>query len=215
MQAPQADQTQRLIIDWVQSARRGSQRAYADLYHRFSPLVHSILLGRCRHAHAEELTQECFVLAFERLDQLKEPEKFGPWIATIARRITVSEPRFSPGAMAHESCTPHSAAAVTAPEQYLDVEIVLQALMALPEAYRETLILRLVEGLSGPEIAALTGLTHDSVRVNLHRGMEKLRQKLSITNADRQTSLAEQATRQASLAEQATRHTNKEPNHDE
>ena len=51
--------------------------------------------------------------------------------------------------------------------------------MSLPDAYRETLILRLVEGMTGPEIAARTGMTHGSVRVNLHRGMEQLRAKLS------------------------------------
>jgi len=44
---------------------------------------------------------------------------------------------------------------------------------------RETLILRLVEGLSGPEIAERTGLTPGSVRVNLHRGMQQLRERLS------------------------------------
>ena len=45
----------------------------------------------------------------------------------------------------------------------------------LPEAYRETMILRLVEGMTGPEIAHRTGLTSDSVRVNLCRGMKMLR----------------------------------------
>ena len=51
--------------------------------------------------------------------------------------------------------------------------------MSLSETYRETLILRLVEGMTGPEIAARTGMTHGSVRVNLHRGMEQLRAQLS------------------------------------
>ena len=48
----------------------------------------------------------------------------------------------------------------------------------LPEAYRETLVMRFVEGLTGPEIAELTGLTPGSVRVNLHRGVELLRARL-------------------------------------
>jgi RNA polymerase sigma-70 factor (ECF subfamily) len=38
--------------------------------------------------------------------------------------------------------------------------------------------LRLVEGLTGPEIAARIGLTPDSVRVNLHRGMKVLKERL-------------------------------------
>ena len=59
-----------------------------------------------------------------------------------------------------------------------DAHAALDAIRALPEAYRETLMLRLVEGLSGPEIATRTGLTPASVRVNLHRGMKLLREKL-------------------------------------
>jgi RNA polymerase sigma-70 factor (ECF subfamily) len=54
----------------------------------------------------------------------------------------------------------------------------LAAVRSLPETYREVLILRLVEGMSGPEIAARTGLTAGSVRVNLHRGMKLLKEKI-------------------------------------
>ena len=59
------------------------------------------------------------------------------------------------------------------------------AIRALPEAYRETLVLRLIEGMTGPEIARRTGLTPDSVRVNLCRGMKLLRQALDGTAATR------------------------------
>ena len=54
----------------------------------------------------------------------------------------------------------------------------LKTIRSLPDAYRETLVLRLVEGLTGPEIADRTGLTPASVRVNLHRGMKLLRDRL-------------------------------------
>ena len=53
-----------------------------------------------------------------------------------------------------------------------------EAVRALPEAYRETLLMRLVEGMTGPEIARQTGLTPESVRVNLCRGMKLLRTAL-------------------------------------
>jgi RNA polymerase sigma-70 factor (ECF subfamily) len=59
-----------------------------------------------------------------------------------------------------------------------DGAVILEVIRRLPEAYRETLILRLVEGMTGPEIAERTGLTAGSVRVNLHRGMQMLREKL-------------------------------------
>ena len=55
----------------------------------------------------------------------------------------------------------------------------MAVLRTLPETYRESLTLRLVEGMTGPEIAARLGLTHGSVRVNLHRGMRMLRERLT------------------------------------
>ena len=55
---------------------------------------------------------------------------------------------------------------------------ILDVIRKLPDAYRETLILRLVEGLTGAEIAVQCGLTPDSVRVNLCRGMKLLREAL-------------------------------------
>lgn len=163
----------------VREARRGEQHAYAFLYRRFAPLVHGILLGRCRPALADEATQECFALAFARLAQLKEEHKFGPWIATIARRMPMAATWEHPVGE-----PPERASTAASPEERADAERVLRALATLPEAYRETLTLRLVEGLGGPEIAALTGLTPESVRVNLHRGMAKLRAALGLERAD-------------------------------
>ncbi|HRQ71588.1 MAG TPA: sigma factor-like helix-turn-helix DNA-binding protein, partial [Phycisphaerales bacterium] len=55
---------------------------------------------------------------------------------------------------------------------------VLDAIRSLPEAYRDTLALRLIEQMPGPLIALRLGLTEGSVRVNLHRGMKLLRERL-------------------------------------
>jgi RNA polymerase sigma-70 factor (ECF subfamily) len=65
-----------------------------------------------------------------------------------------------------------------APHPEGEAVAVLAAIRRLPEAYREPLVLRLVEGMTGPEIAERTGLTAGSVRVNLHRGMQMLRERL-------------------------------------
>jgi len=70
-------------------------------------------------------------------------------------------------------------AASTRDADRLEALAILDAVRALPEAYRETLTLRLVEGMTGAEIAERTGLTPASVRVNLHRGMKLLREKLA------------------------------------
>ena len=67
------------------------------------------------------------------------------------------------------------------PGSQAEARIVLAAIQSLPDAYRETLSLRLVEGMTGPEIR--TGLTAESVRVNLHRGMKLLRERLGENQA--------------------------------
>lgn len=167
------------VASWTGDARRGSQAAYAWLYRRFLPLVHGILLGRFRPALADELCQECFATAFARLSQLQDDTRFGAWIATSARRI---QPRES-WREAQVDPPPGTASSDASPEDRTEAAHLLRAVVALPPAYRETLILRLVEGLSGPEIAALTGLTPDSVRVNLHRGMHRLRRSLGLAGA--------------------------------
>ena len=62
---------------------------------------------------------------------------------------------------------------------------ILDLIRSLPEAYRETLVLRFVEGMTGPEIASRTGLTAASVRVNLHRGVKLLREKMGVLSEAR------------------------------
>ena len=56
----------------------------------------------------------------------------------------------------------------------------LRAIRQLSPSYHETLVMRLVEGMSPVEIAATTGMTRGSVRVNLHRGLAQLRGILEI-----------------------------------
>lgn len=177
------------IARQVRDAQRGSQTAFAWLYRAFAPLVHTIHLGRAPHARAEELAQDTFATAFAQLGQLREATHFGPWIATIARR------HHGRSGLDEESLREDhdTASPAASPDDSAEAERVLRAIRTLPEAYRETLLLRLVEGLSGPEIAALTGLTAPSVRVNLHRGMAKLRATLGLSDAADASVSAEEA----------------------
>jgi RNA polymerase sigma-70 factor (ECF subfamily) len=156
----------------VQAARLGDRSAFGRLYDRFAPMVHGLLLARVPYAEVDDLVHEVFLQAMQRLATLREPAAFGPWIAAIARNR--ARDHFRRGAATVE--LPEHLAAAPHPEAR--AMEVLQAIRRLPEAYRETLVLRLVEGLTGPEIAERTGLTHGSVRVNLHRGMQMLRESL-------------------------------------
>ena len=156
----------------VRAARDGDRTAFGRLYERYGRVVHGILLARLPPHEVDDVVQEVFLTALERLASLRDPGAFGPWLAAIARNRASDQHRrrrehtaLSDEVLGRDSVAPEALA-------------VLELLRALPDAYRETLTLRLVEGMTGPEIAARTGLTPASVRVNLHRGMKLLRERL-------------------------------------
>ena len=155
----------------VCAAIAGDRPAFGELYVRYARMVHGILLAKVPPKDAEDLVQDVFISAMRQLRGLRTASAFRGWLCAIARnramdyfrRARESEP-------VEEIAAPRGAAN--------DAFLVLDAIRRLPEAYRETLILRLVEGMTGPEIAERTGLTADSVRVNLCRGMKMLRELL-------------------------------------
>jgi len=157
----------------VIAARGGDRDSFGELYKRYGRLIHGVLLARVPFAEVDDLVQDVFLRAMRRLDSLREPAAFGGWLVQIARNCAVDFHRRKPA--------PQETAdeASTADPDRAEALAVLAAIRTLPEAYREPLILRMVEGLTGPEIAGRTGLTHGSGRVNLHRGMKQLREILA------------------------------------
>src|SRR5207247_2563133 len=156
----------------VRAVVSGDQAAFARLYAEYVRMVHAIVLGRVPHRDVDDLVQDVFLTAYTRVAELRNPAAFGGWIAAIARnratdhlrqsREQVELPEDLPGGDPMQA------------ETFAGLEVVRK----LPEAYRETLLMRLVEGMSGAEIAERSGLTPASVRVNLHRGMKLLRERL-------------------------------------
>jgi RNA polymerase sigma-70 factor, ECF subfamily len=171
----------------VSDARTGDRVAFGRLYDRYARMVHGVLLARVPVGEVDDLVQDVFLLALRRLSTLRESGSFGAWLAVIARNLandyhrrSVPEDQLAPQGQRTDDTKEREIehGNISGDDQSPAVAI-LDAIRALPDAYRETLILRLVEGMTGPEIAARTGLTHGSVRVNLHRGMRQLRAKLS------------------------------------
>jgi RNA polymerase sigma-70 factor (ECF subfamily) len=157
---------------WVSSARGGDRGAFERLYERYAAMVHGILLSRVPRMDVEDLVQDVFVTVYRRLDTLRDPAAFAGWLAMIARNRATDHLR---RAFKTEELPEDLA---TEDPSELEAKAILAIIRELPEAYRETLVLRLVEGMTGPEIAARTGLTSGSVRVNLHRGMALLKKEL-------------------------------------
>ncbi|PYQ95119.1 MAG: sigma-70 family RNA polymerase sigma factor [Acidobacteria bacterium] len=156
----------------IRAVAAGDQDAFAQLYADYVRMVHAIVLGRVPHRDVDDLVQDVFLTAYTRVAELRNPAAFGGWIAAIARNRATDHLR-------------QSREQVELPEDLpggdpiqAETFAVLEVVRKLPEAYRETLLMRLVEGMSGAEIAERSGLTPASVRVNLHRGMKLLRERL-------------------------------------
>jgi len=156
----------------VSAVLAGEREVFARLYEMYAPMVHGILLARVPRDEVDDLIQDIFLHALRKLHTLRNAQAFGAWIAMIARNRAMD---FYRNSRATVEVTDQIAVARTPNKTAKEI---LDLIRKLPEAYRETLVLRFVEGMTGPEIAERTGLTPASVRVNLHRGMKMLRERL-------------------------------------
>lgn len=160
-----------LLLDRI---RAGEVEAFDEIYKMFAPMVHGIVLSRVPREDADDVTQEVFIAAYRHLNSLRDSNAIGPWLAKIARNLSAGLYR---GRRQDTELTENIRELRDSESQANEV---LAVILRMPVAYKETLVLRLVEGMTGPEIAEQTGMTPDSVRVNLHRGMKMLRKELGV-----------------------------------
>ena len=156
----------------VAKACRGDRRAFSSLHERYAPMVHAVLLARVPPGEAEDLVQDVFLRALENIHTLRDAGAIGGWLCTLARNRAADF---------HRRGVKHAPLPEDLPARgdgAFEARDVLAAIRALPETYAETIAMRLVEGMTGPEIAKATGMTPGSVRVHLHRGIKLLRARL-------------------------------------
>lgn len=158
----------------VRASRDGDRSAFGRLYALYSRMVHAIAIARVGPTDADDIVQDVFLTAMKQLHALRDESAFGGWLATIARNRANGHHRSAVEVVELDEELPREATQ----EQEHEARHVMAVIRSLSEAYRETLMMRLVEGMTGPEIAERTGLTPESVRVNLHRGMKLLREAL-------------------------------------
>jgi RNA polymerase sigma-70 factor (ECF subfamily) len=154
-------------------AQAGDRDAFGELYRRYVAMVHGILLARVHWAHVDDLAHDVFLTVMNRIGTLRHPGAFAGWLCAIARNRATDHARRAGNEV------PLDERVAGPDEDRSEALVILEVLRTLPETYRETLVLRLVEGMTGPEIASRTGMTSGSVRVNLHRGMRLLRERLN------------------------------------
>src|SRR5215469_6801119 len=140
---------------WVAAARAGDRAAFGHLYERYAGMVHGVLLSKVPAGDVDDLVQDVFIRALRRLSTLREDASFGPWLVAITRNVAHDYHRRSvPAEPLPDSASDQEIPCPTSGgDQDCPSVEVLNAVMSLAETYRETLILRLVEGMTGPEIA--------------------------------------------------------------
>lgn len=174
-------------VELIQLSRQGDQNAYGQIVERYQSLVCSIAYSRCGNLTlSEDLAQDAFIRAWQKLDDLKDISKFKSWISSIVRNLSNRALQRSVNnvnrathldAVAEISAEnpPPDEKAVSAEEETL----VWQALADIPENYREPLILYYREEQSVARVAAALDLSEDAVKQRLSRGRNLLRQHVA------------------------------------
>src|SRR5260370_35239199 len=124
----------------IEAVLNGERDRFEGLYEMYAPMVHGILLARVPRAEVDDLVQDIFLHALRKLHTLRNAAAFGGWLAMITRNRGMDFYRTSQAILEGTDKT-----AVAKPPNPTAMEI-LDLSRSLPEAYRETLVLRFVEG---------------------------------------------------------------------
>jgi RNA polymerase sigma-70 factor, ECF subfamily len=148
-----------------------------------------------RHQDAEDVTQEVFLRAYERFDQLRDSPRAGGWLRTVARNLSLNHlsryrsrwcffsELFGGGREDDEEREMEFPAGDSRPDTLDQADrriLVEQALQKLPAAQRVPLVLFHFEELTYEEIAAKLGVSLGKVKIDIFRGREALRGKLRL-----------------------------------
>jgi RNA polymerase sigma factor (sigma-70 family) len=165
----------------------GDHDAFRQIVERYQNLICALAFSACGNiAKSEDLTQETFLVAWQRLRELQEPSNLKAWLCGIVRNLARNSARKQQPqqlADAASNDTNLDAVAATSPpdEQLVareEAAIVEQALLTIPETYREPLVLFYREEQSVQSVADAMGISADAVRQRLSRGRNLLRNEV-------------------------------------
>jgi len=158
-------------------AQAGDHAAFEQLYRRNAGRVYALCLrmsGRVRTA--EELTQEAFVRAWEKLGSFRGESLFSTWLSRLTINVVLGRKRKEARRPTHED---HERVLEQKPvdsDLHLDLE---EAIAKLPQRARSVFVLHDIEQYSHNEIADLTGMAAGTSRAQLFRARRLLREALN------------------------------------
>ena len=169
----------------VAQVRLGDRDAFGQIVARYQALICALAYNATGSvAQSEDLAQEAFVVAWKQLSALREPEKLRTWLCGIVRNLgrrAHRDEKFEPVLQA-EPLDPSLAAPEPHPlDQAISREeegILWRQLEAIPDTYREPLILFYREHASIEQVALALELSEDAVRQRLTRGRGLLQERV-------------------------------------
>jgi RNA polymerase sigma-70 factor, ECF subfamily len=166
----------------VRGARDGSVDSFERLYRENVDRIYALCLRMSGDAaRAEELTQDVFVRAWEKLDTFRGDSAFSTWLHRLAVNVVLgtrrSDGRRGARVMLAEDLTVFEAKRAVTPRDgdRMDLEA---AVATLPDATRTVFVMHDVEGYTHDEIARLTGRAEGTCKTLLHRARKALRERL-------------------------------------
>lgn len=169
--------------DLVTAALRGGTDAFEALVRRHLRAAYAVALARTANPHdAEDVCQDAFIAALERLATLRDPDRFGPWLLEIVRNRALNLLRRR-RVRAEEPIEEAAHGGGSDPGRDLERSALradlLAALATLDETRREVALLHDVEGWRHAEIAERLGMPEGTVRYHLHEARRTLRERLA------------------------------------
>jgi RNA polymerase sigma-70 factor (ECF subfamily) len=168
-------------------AAAGDRRAFERLYKSHVNRVFSLCARMCGDRdHAEELTQDVFVRAWEKLPQFRGESAFGTWIHRVAVNVVLNDrktagrerSRAAPDAVEDEVDDPEARYGGRDAPRHADRMDIEAAIAMLPPGARRVFVLHDVEGYKHEEIAEMLGVTSGGTKAQLHRARMLLREAL-------------------------------------
>jgi RNA polymerase sigma-70 factor (ECF subfamily) len=177
--SPGRDQVNR----WVDRAREGDQVAFEKLYRAHCGRIYALCWRLCGNdrALAEDLVQESFVRAWNKLHLFEGKSAFGTWLHRLAANVALSDRRIRLKRVTREEPLADDAEQKLAGQTDLVVDLnadLEAAIGQLPERARTVLVLYDIEGYQHNEIAEMTGMAEGSSKAQLHRARKLVREAL-------------------------------------
>ncbi len=181
--AAERERERRQELAWVERARSGDAAAFERLYRRHSGRIYALVWRLCGNdaALAEDLVQEAFIRAWNKLELFEGKSAFGTWLHRLAANVALSDRRIRLKRVAREQPMDEAVERTAMGERdqraglKADLE---QAIARLPERARTVLVLFDIEGYRHEEIATLTGMAVGSSKAQLHRARKLVRASL-------------------------------------